>query len=182
MTVWISLGISAGAFVVSVAAVVLAYRQLAQAKIANALPVVLGLLDDFSDTRAERHFIIHDLSSFEASKGVWGLPGAEREKVLRVLHYLDHLGLLVDQKLANEKAIGGFIGDAIISLWQSKKRGVGSPLFDAANRPRRPRRLSRLVRSRQVRLRPQLGRQFAGHLPGHRAPRWQQSQRCRTIG
>jgi hypothetical protein len=73
MTVWISLGISAGAFVVSVAAVVLAYRQLAQAKIANALPVVLGLLDDFSDTRAERHFIIHDLSSFEASKRSLGL-------------------------------------------------------------------------------------------------------------
>jgi hypothetical protein len=39
--------------------------------------------------------------------------------VLRVLHYLDHLGLLGDQKLADEKAIGGFIGDAIINLWQS---------------------------------------------------------------
>jgi hypothetical protein len=47
------------------------------------------------------------------------LPDADREKVLRVLHYLDHLGLLVDQKLADEKSIGGFIGDAIINLWQS---------------------------------------------------------------
>jgi len=34
-------------------------------------------------------------------------------------NYLDHLGLLVDQKLADEEVIGSFIGEAIISLWQS---------------------------------------------------------------
>ena len=119
MTVWISLGISAAAFLVSAAAAVLAHSQLAQAKIANSFPVVLDLLDDFTKTRAERYFILTDLSRFEPSNGVWALPDAEREKVLRVLHYLDHLGLLVDQKLADEEVIGVFIGDAIISLWQS---------------------------------------------------------------
>jgi hypothetical protein len=119
MTVSISLGISAAAFLVSAIAVVFAYQQLGQAKIANAFPVVLDLLDDFTKTRAERYFILTDLSRFEPSSGVWGLPDAEREKVLRVLHYLDHLGLLVDQKLADEEVIGSFIGVAIISLWQS---------------------------------------------------------------
>jgi hypothetical protein len=103
------------------------------AKIANSLPVVLNLLNEFTETRAERYFIINDLSRFEASNGVWGLPDAEREKVLRVLHYLDHLGLLVDRKLADEKAIGGFIGDAIINLWQSLEPYVRA---ERANRKR----------------------------------------------
>src|SRR5437867_1164734 len=119
MAAWISLAISLGALLVAVVAAVLAYRQVAQAKIANSLPVVLGLLGEFSATRAERYFIAHGLSLYKASAGVWGLPDEEREQVLRVLHYLDHLGFLVDQKLADEKAIGAFIGDAIIKLWES---------------------------------------------------------------
>jgi hypothetical protein len=113
-------------FVVSLASVliagsaaVFAYRQVAAARVANALPVVLGLLGEFEQTRAERYFVMNDLARNPAELGVWGLPDEAREKVLRVLHYLDHLGLLVDRKLADDEAIAGFVGGAVISLWKA---------------------------------------------------------------
>ena len=114
-------------FVVSVASVliagsaaVFAYRQVAAARVANSLPVVLGLLGEFQETRAERYFVVSDLAArYPAELGIWGLPDEAREKVLRILHYMDHLGLLVDRKLADDKAIAGFIGGAVISLWKA---------------------------------------------------------------
>jgi hypothetical protein len=113
-----SLVVSVVSVGVAVGAALFVYKQVAAARVANSLPVVLGLLGEFADTRGERYFITHELAEYPTNLGVWGLPEEAREKVLRVLHYLDHLGLLVDRKLADERAIAGFAGDAIIHLWR----------------------------------------------------------------
>lgn len=113
----ISLGISLASLAVALLAAVFSYRQVWQAKVANSIPVVLGLLGEFTETRRERYFVIQELSGYDPAMGVWGLPDDARESVLRVLHYLDHLGLLVAEGLADEKAIAGFVGDAIVDLW-----------------------------------------------------------------
>jgi DNA-binding transcriptional ArsR family regulator len=96
-----------------------AYKQVRAARDANALPVVLGLLGEFEKTRAERYFVVNDLGRYPTELGVWGLPDEAREKVLRVLHYIDHLGLLVHRNLADDEAIAGFVGGAVIALWKA---------------------------------------------------------------
>jgi len=109
--------VSLASFLVACSAAFFAYRQVDAARVANALPVVLDLLGEFEQTRAERYFVGNELARYPPELGVWELPDEAREKVLRVLHYLDHLGLLVDRGLADVEAIAGFAGGAIVALW-----------------------------------------------------------------
>ena len=105
------------ALVVAALSAWVSWLQVRHARAANALPIVVGLLSEFRETREDRYFIVTRLAEYDATEGVWGLPPDVRERVLRVLHYCDHLGLLVERGYADEDAIAGFIGGAIIHLW-----------------------------------------------------------------
>lgn len=105
------------ALVVALLSAWFSWLQVKHARAANALPIVVDLLSEFRETREDRYFIVTRLAEYDASKGIWGLPPDVRERDLRVLHYCDHLGLLVERGYADEDAIAGFIGGAVIHLW-----------------------------------------------------------------
>ena len=113
---WASLVISIAALIV---AILSAWYALRGARIGNALPGALEFLGQHRDFAPDRRFIAQELTSTaDVQLGIAELPEEIRERVVRVSHYLDHLGVLVERDLVDAKLVAGFMGGSIIWLWK----------------------------------------------------------------
>jgi hypothetical protein len=121
--------ISAAALVISIISAVFAYRQLQHARTANALPIVIDLFAEFRQPKlAEaRTFVWRSLPAQDPSRGFESIEDpVGRDGVAALANYLDNLGLLVDRGLVDVVLVAGFMGNAIIPLWDKMR-----PFIDA---------------------------------------------------
>src|SRR5262245_27543784 len=115
-----SLVISVGALGLAGASAFYADRTLREARKANALPTLLEFVQEYRRYEADRRYLLRDLRNEHDPKvGISGLPNDARERVVRVQHYLDQLGLLVDQQLVDAGAVAGFMGESVLRSWQA---------------------------------------------------------------
>jgi hypothetical protein len=107
---------------VAFAAAFFAWRSAREANRANAFPAVLTLLGEYrDDLEPDRRYIVRNLRgdvpdpNLRASE----LPDEARQHVRRVCEYLDHLGLLVDQGLADDKIVAAFMKESLLRMWDN---------------------------------------------------------------
>ena len=112
-----SLVISIFAFV---AAVTVAVLQLRTARQSNALPVLVDLFAEHrSDRLAEaRTFVRKELRHYDLTRGLAGIPQPQREQVRDLGWYYDNLGTLVAHGHVDVEPVSGYLGDAIVGVWQ----------------------------------------------------------------
>ncbi|MFF0734205.1 hypothetical protein ACFYVK_21575 [Streptomyces chartreusis] len=112
------------ALVVSVVALaasgIVSVRQLRLTEHANTLPV---LVDLFREHRSEqlaqaRQLVFDQLSGWDLSSGMEGLPEAERNLLRELAWFYDNLGALVTHDVVDIEPISGYLGGSVISVWE----------------------------------------------------------------
>jgi len=118
---YIGIGVALVAVIISGLSVLYAHQSAREARRANTFPAVLDLLREYRSTlEPSRRYVIRDLANEvpDTTFGVSELPPSAREHVLAVCRYLDHLGIVVDQGLADPDAVAGYMKESIIRLWE----------------------------------------------------------------
>jgi hypothetical protein len=114
-----ALSIAVVALLVAVAAAAISYRQLREARKANAFPAAIDLFREFRDPAfvADRRLLLSQLRGCDPEQGMSGLPARIKDAAFRVSHYLDNVGVLVAHKLIDPEIAGSFLGASALSLW-----------------------------------------------------------------
>jgi len=115
----ISLIISVIALVTSVA---VAVQQINIAKQSNFLPILIDMFSEFRSPKFKRHlyYVTQRLSKeHNSKKGFQNLPEPARTHVITVSHFFDNLGVIVANKIVDEKLVISFMGESIYSAWQA---------------------------------------------------------------
>jgi hypothetical protein len=108
------------AIVLTAASAWYAHSTVKQAQIANAFSGVGGIFAQYRNIEASRRFVLRELQSACSPEfGVSELPDEAREHVIRVLHFLDHLGVLVDRGLLDKSTVSAFMGGSVLRLWHA---------------------------------------------------------------
>jgi hypothetical protein len=116
----VSIAVSIGAVVVAGMSAVYAGQTARETRKMNAVPALLDFLREYRRYEAERRYVLRDLQGeCEPRLGITDLPDATRWRVLIVCHYLDQLGLLVDQGLVRPEAVAGFMGESVLRNWRA---------------------------------------------------------------
>jgi hypothetical protein len=117
----VSIAVSVGAIIVAAVSAVYAGQTVRETRKANAVPALLDFLREYRRYESERRYVLRELSDeCDPRLGVTGLPDSARKQVLAVCHYLDQLGLLVDQGLVNPEAVTGFMGESVLRNWRAR--------------------------------------------------------------
>jgi hypothetical protein len=109
------------AIVVSLAAVAISWRQLREARRTNSFPAALDLFREYRSLEMvqARALLRSDLAGYPADQGIRELPGAVGHAARKVSHYLDNLGVLVDNGLMDPQLAAGFLGNNVIEMWDA---------------------------------------------------------------
>lgn len=103
----------------AIAVSLVAWRQLREARIANALPAAIDLFREYrSDSlTTARKVVFAELGGAEESPAMSALPDNVRPSAYLISHFLDNLGVLVAEGLMKPELAARFLGDTAISLW-----------------------------------------------------------------
>ncbi|MET9670046.1 hypothetical protein ABZY19_32585 [Streptomyces sp. NPDC006475] len=127
------------ALILSIAALVVSvlfsYRRDTLARHANTLPV---LVDFFSQHRSDRladarDFVYKEMSTYDLSQGLAGLPEERRTQVRELAWFYDNLGALVTHKVVDIKPVSGYLGVSVVLTWEKLE-----PLIKAERAARTP--------------------------------------------
>jgi hypothetical protein len=122
MVAWIGLAVAIVAALAAGCAALFAWRSVREAKRANAFPASLTLLGEYrDDLEPDRRYIVRQLRNDvpDANIRAAELPDEARRHVLQVCEYLDHLGLVVDQGLADDKTVAAFMKESLLRMWDN---------------------------------------------------------------
>jgi hypothetical protein len=116
-----ALAIAVVALLVALASAVISFRQLREARKANAFPAAIDLFREFRDPAfvADRRLLLRELQNCDSEQGMSGLPDGIREPAFRVSHYLDNVGVLVAHRLIDPEIAVSFLGASALNLWQA---------------------------------------------------------------
>jgi hypothetical protein len=140
-----ALALAIASAVVAASTAILAWRQLAQARIANALPTAIALFAEFRRLTSERYAIPERLRGLDPNTPMSELPGETRVVALRLSHVLDNLGVLVAE---------GFVKPDLVAHRGDRPMGEARAAHHCRTRveraPWRQRGLSALLRGSGV--------------------------------
>jgi hypothetical protein len=112
--------VSIAAVCAAAASAFYAGRALREARKANAVPALLDFVRECRQYEPDRRSVLRHLrDEHDPRLGISGLPDEAREHVIRVCHYLDQLGILVDQRIVDPEAVAGFMGESILVSWRA---------------------------------------------------------------
>jgi hypothetical protein len=80
--------------------------------------VLLDFLREYRGLRRSRRFVITSLHAFDPTDGVSNLPDNAREPVEEVIHYLEHLCLLINSRLISAKTVDRYMGGSVRRCWE----------------------------------------------------------------
>ena len=105
--------------VAAVVATAVTWRQLHEARIANALPAVIDLFREYRspEMTTARRIVFEKLTDAEKQLPLSQLPDDVRPAAYTVSHFLDNLGVMPAEGLMKPKLAAGFFGDTAIELW-----------------------------------------------------------------
>ncbi|MFF3399697.1 hypothetical protein ACFYW6_14375 [Streptomyces sp. NPDC002659] len=127
------------ALILSIVAVVVSvffsYRRETLARHSNTLPVLVTFFSDHrSDRLAEaREFVYKDLSNYDLSKGLAGLPEDKQGLVRELAWFYDNLGALVAHDVVDVEPVSGYLGVSVVLSWEKLE-----PLVQAERAARTP--------------------------------------------
>jgi len=103
-----------------VAAMLVSYRQLHEAEVANSLPTVIDLFREYRSPALSkaRSIVFQQLGPDEQQLPLSELPDSVRPAAYSVCHYLDNLGVLVTEGLVEPRIVTRFLGRSAIDLWE----------------------------------------------------------------
>ncbi|MFF0366949.1 hypothetical protein [Micromonospora sp. NPDC005087] len=113
------------ALAISIIAVALSgligWRALTLARHANAVPTLVDLFAEHRGAHLSRarRFVYRELSSFDLTKGLDGLPDEAREMVRELGCFYDNLGALVAHGIVDVHAVSGYLGGSIVPVWEA---------------------------------------------------------------
>jgi hypothetical protein len=113
-----ALAVAIASAVVAVGSVIISWRQLHQARVANLLPTAIGLFREFRNMTGGRHRLSPVLADIDIDVPLTKLPLEIRDDALRLAHFLDNLGFLVAEGLVRPEHVAGFLGTAVLDTWQ----------------------------------------------------------------
>jgi hypothetical protein len=96
----------------------LAGRANIESKRANHL-TVLDFLREYRDAEDSRRYVFRELSAVtDPALGISALPDGARVPVIRVFHFLDHLGFLVSSGIIDQVAVSRLMGLSVLRSWK----------------------------------------------------------------
>ncbi|MEU1708403.1 hypothetical protein ABZ478_24025 [Streptomyces sp. NPDC005706] len=97
------------------------FRQLRLTEHANTLPVLVDLFREHRSVRlAQARQVVHEqLSAYDLSAGLAGLPEDDRHLVRELAWFYDNLGALVAHGVVDIEPVSGYLGGSVISVWES---------------------------------------------------------------
>lgn len=121
------------AIVAVATSVILGWRTLTLARHSNAMPV---LVDLFREHRGQqladaRRFVYFDLSQFDLSLGLNGLPEDKQALVRDLSWFYDNLGALVAHGVIDIAPVSGYLGQSVLVNWEKMQ-----PLITAERKKR----------------------------------------------
>jgi hypothetical protein len=97
---------------------------------ANVIPALLDFLREYREYEPARRYVIRDLQADYDPKDrpfpISEMKSRARKPIVDVVHYLDHLGLLVNERLIKVEDMAGYMGQSVRTLWD-----VLSPFIQA---------------------------------------------------
>jgi hypothetical protein len=109
------------AVLISAFSLVIANRSRREAERGNSLGATVDLFREYrsDQMRTDRMLLRNTLEGIEEpSGGVTDLPEPAAQAALRLCHYLDHLGVLVEHDLFPLELVTGFLGVTSVQIWE----------------------------------------------------------------
>lgn len=141
-------------FVLSIVAIVVSLlnslRQWRLSRHSNSLRVVVDLFKEHRDDRLARArlLVATELSNYDLSEGLSGLPEEERQLVRDLIWFYDNLGALVVHDIVDIEPIAGYLGGSVVAVWEKmspvikvereKRRSAGQQTPAAGRNTSRP--------------------------------------------
>ena len=119
-----SLSIALAGLLVALLAIIVALYALGEARKSNALPGALDFLGQYRDLATDRRLIVDKLDP--PHRELSDIPVEIRDEAVRVSHYLDHLGFLVEHDFIDLELVASFMGGSITRLWGLLSEFIGT--------------------------------------------------------
>jgi hypothetical protein len=113
--------------------VIFGWRALKLARHSNTMPVLTDLFGEHrSKQLAEaRQFVYFDLSKYDLSLGLDGLPEDKKTLVRDLAWFYDNLGTLVAHGVVDIAPVSGYLGQSVLLYWE-----IMQPLIRAERKKR----------------------------------------------
>jgi hypothetical protein len=114
------------AFIVAAMAAAFSGWQARESRRANAFPAVVDLFREYRSPEmvAARRLVSRELGPDRPACEVSDLPDELAQAVLRIGHYLDNIGVMIDKKLIKPELVAGFLGDSALRQWNQMERFI----------------------------------------------------------
>ncbi len=110
-------------------------RAITLARHSNAMPVLVDLFREHrSPELAYGRYFVHNQLPTDVTAGLHSLPEDKRAVIRNLAWFYDNLGALVTHGVVDIAPVSGFLGGAILSVWEDLR-----PLVDAERNKRQGR-------------------------------------------
>jgi hypothetical protein len=107
------------ALVVAVSAAVISGWQLRESRKANLVPGIVDLFREYrADEMVRARRVLVDVARYNSDAGLQGLPEEVIQAAIRVINYLNHVGILVANGLLSPALARSFLGGSASRLWR----------------------------------------------------------------
>ena len=122
------------ALLVAAFAAFTSWRQLSEVRKANSFPAVVDLFREYrtSEMVAARRLLSEKLPHIDPPCAIHDLPDDLADAALRVMHYLDNLGVMLHHGLVEPEIVSGFLGGSAARIWRELS---GFIVRERASRP-----------------------------------------------
>ena len=103
-----------------VASTVVSGRAVMLARHSNSMPVLVEMFREHRSSylAQAREFVHSELSACDLSNGLVGLPEDKRELVRDLAWFYDNLGALVADGVVDIAPVSGYLGGAVVKVWE----------------------------------------------------------------
>jgi hypothetical protein len=116
---WLQVAVFCVSLITAVSTAAFAFQTRRTALRSLAQPALLKLLEEFrsAEFKKAHTFVCQELPRRHTWRDLDDLPDDERARVMSVMHFYDHLALLVKARIVRRKEIVAFMGDSICRTW-----------------------------------------------------------------